>query len=77
MSPEEWALVVLAASWVTAGVVYVAMERRERCGWCDVRLRWWQLKQCLTCRLAFTYDRPGPPFPHKSRTHAQPDRWFS
>lgn len=24
---------------------------RRRCGWCGVRLRWWQVNLCRVCRI--------------------------
>ena len=48
----------------------------ERCRWCGVRLRWWQLTHCRMCHRALVEDWPGPPCQWQSRKTERPDRAF-
>lgn len=53
----------------------------RRCGWCSVRLRWWQLRMCRHCRrrAVWAAEEPEegtqPPCTHASRWHEEPDPW--
>lgn len=54
----------------------IRAARNRRCGWCAVRLRWWQLHWCRRCALGLA-DKHGfsPPCLSGARLRERPDRW--
>lgn len=54
---------------------------KRRCGWCAVRLRWWQWVHCRICGPAMSesglyLQNGGPPCRPSSRYAAESDKMF-